>query len=251
MTHPPQVPSGWVLDAHDSLDSTSEEAKRLAANGAPGRMVVWSREQTAGRGRHGRGWTSPRGNLYLSVLLRPQCTVRDAPQIGFVVGAAMARAVRECTGVEAVLKWPNDLLVAGRKLSGILLDSADDGTGGVAWVIAGIGVNVAGHPAELPDATDLSACGANVAVEELLEVFLASLAEHLDVWEREGFAAIRTRWAELALEPGTKLTVKLPRETVEGGFDGIDEAGNLLLARNGETMRVSAGDVFPVTPAAA
>ncbi len=251
MTHPPQVPSGWVVDAHGSLDSTSEEVKRLAASGVPGRTVVWSLEQTAGRGRHGRTWTSPRGNLYLSVLLRPQCAVREAPQVGFVVGAAMARAVRECTGVEAVLKWPNDLLVEGRKLSGILLDSADDGAGGVAWVIAGIGVNVTSHPVELADATDLRVCGADVAVEELLEVFLASLTEHLDVWEREGFAAIRTRWAELAIEPGTKLTVKLPRETVEGGFEGIDEAGNLLIAQNGETMRVAAGDVFPVTPASA
>lgn len=251
MTIAPQVPSGWVLDAHDRLDSTSEEAKRLAAGDVPGRMVVWAREQTAGRGRHGRSWSSPAGNLYLSVLLRPGCPVRDAPQIGFVVGAAMARAVRECTGLEAVLKWPNDLLVGGRKISGILLDSADDGTGSVSWVIAGVGVNVVSHPDDLPDATDVSTCGAVVSVEVLLEAFLAGLAEHLDVWEREGFSVIRARWAELALEKGTALSVKLPNGALEGGFDGIDEAGNLLLARNGQTMCVSAGDVFPVSPAVA
>ncbi len=251
MTQTPQVPSGWVLDAHDSLDSTSEVAKRLAADGAPHQTVVWAGEQTAGRGRHGRSWTSPKGNLYLSVLLRPGCEVRDAPQIGFVVGAAMARALRECADVEATLKWPNDLLVSGRKVSGILLDSADDGSGGVAWVIAGIGVNLASHPANLPGSTDLADCGAEVSVGELLEVFLASLSEHLSVWERDGFAAIRARWADMALEPGTLLTVKLPNETIEGGFDGIDETGNLLLSRNGQTLRVSAGDVFPVTPAAA
>ncbi len=252
MTRTPEVPPGWRLISHDSLGSTSEEAKRLASEGAPDRTVVWSREQTAGRGRHGRSWTSPRGNLYTSILLRPDCPVSDAAQLGFVVGVAVAKAVRTASGVPAVLKWPNDLLANGRKIAGILLDSSGGQSGVADWVIAGVGVNVTSHPEELQDAGDLVSQGYTGAVEDLLELYLGGLEAELRIWREKGFAATRERWAEMALPVGTPLSVKLPDGPVEGRFDGLDEAGSLLLRRESEVLRVSVGDVFPlVTPSAA
>ncbi|MBO6784471.1 MAG: biotin--[acetyl-CoA-carboxylase] ligase [Alphaproteobacteria bacterium] len=252
MSSIPDAPPGWRLIEYDSIDSTSDEARRLAEAGEDGPVAVWAREQTAGRGRHGRSWTSPKGNFYLSVLLRPGCPTSRAPEIGFVVGVAMARAAREVSGVPVVLKWPNDLLADGRKVAGILLDSADDGQGRVAWVVAGTGVNVASHPDGLPDATSLSAQGYAGTVEDLVAAYIRALAEELEAWERDGFLPIRERWSNHALPQATPLSVKLPDGVVEGDFGGLDETGSLLLRRNGETLRISVGDVFPlVSPTAA
>lgn len=247
MTRPPVVPDGCGLHAFDQIGSTSEEARRLAEEGAPDRTFVWAREQSSGRGRHGREWTSPPGNLYLSMLFRPQCRVAEAPQLGFAVGAAMASAIRDMTDVPVTLKWPNDLVFEGKKLSGILLDSADDGKGGVAWVVAGIGVNVAVAPDMLPDATSLRAIGAEIEVETLLETFLMKLLPLLDEWKHDGFAPIRFRWSELAFDFGTPISVKLPDGEISGRFEGIDAAGNLAVRYDGSLRYVAAGDVFPLS----
>ena len=251
MTQLPRTPPGWRLLAHDSIDSTSEEAKRLAAENAPGMTVVWAQEQTAGRGRHGRTWTSPKGNLYLSILLRPDCEPAMAPQLGFVVGIAMARAIRETGNVPVQLKWPNDLLADSRKVAGILLDSSGGNPDRVDWVIAGVGVNVASHPGDIPAAGNLVALGYAGSVERLLEAFLGALAEELEIWEAQGFAPVRERWSEYSLPKGTPLTVKMPDGPVDGRFDGLDETGSLLLRHDGGVERISAGDVFPAGSAAA
>ncbi|MDA0787557.1 MAG: biotin--[acetyl-CoA-carboxylase] ligase [Proteobacteria bacterium] len=246
MTVHPDVPPGCQLIVRDSVGSTSEEAKALAADGAAGLTVVWAREQTAGRGRHGRSWNSPRGNLYMSVLLRPDCAIAEAPQIGFVVGAAMARAIRAVAGADVELKWPNDLLLGGAKLSGILLESAACADGRLDWVVAGIGVNVDSQP-DVPGATCLRAAGHDITVEALLEAFLPNLVELLGVWARDGFGAIRAVWSALALAVDTELTVKLPDGVKAGVFAGIDERGNLMLATDTGTEHIAVGDVFPVS----
>lgn len=246
MTRPQAVPDGCELHAFDQIGSTSEEARRLAEAGAPDRTIVWAREQTAGRGRHGREWTSPPGNLYLSILFRPSCRVAEAPQIGFVLGVAMAGAIRDLTDVPVTLKWPNDLVHDGKKLSGILLDSADDGKGGVAWVVAGIGVNVDVIPEALSDAASLRSIGAEVEVETLLEAFLAKLMPLLDEWRKDGFAPVRFNWSAFAFDFGTPISVKLPDGAIEGRFEGIDAAGNLALRYDDRLHYVAAGDVFPV-----
>ncbi|MDE0779309.1 MAG: biotin--[acetyl-CoA-carboxylase] ligase [Alphaproteobacteria bacterium] len=246
----PQVPSGCQLFAHKSIGSTSEEAKQLAEEGAADRTVIWAGEQTSGRGRHGRKWASPPGNLYHSIIFRPDCRVAEASQLGFVVGVAMASAIRALSEIPAVLKWPNDLLVDGKKIAGILLDSSDDGAGGVDWVIAGIGVNVDNHPEMLLDATNLRACGAAFSIEDLIEAFLPKLFELLDEWRQDGFATIRYQWNELALAFGSTITVKLPDRTVSGAFEGIDASGNLIVRHDGSLMYVAAGDVFPVSNSA-
>jgi BirA family biotin operon repressor/biotin-[acetyl-CoA-carboxylase] ligase len=254
MTARPDVPPGCHLIARDSVGSTSEDARVLAGEGAPHLTIVWAREQTAGRGRHGRSWVSPRGNLYLSILLRPDCTVADATQIGFVVGAAMARAIRGVAqsdngtdnGSEVTLKWPNDLLLDGGKLSGLLLESAARPDGSLDWVIAGIGVNVESRP-DVPGATSLRDAGHAVSVEALLEAFLPHLVEMLDLWAREGFMLVRAIWSALALAPDTELSVKLPSGERAGTFAGIDERGNLMLRTGGTIEHIAVGDVFPLS----
>ncbi|HCP01460.1 MAG: biotin--[acetyl-CoA-carboxylase] ligase [Alphaproteobacteria bacterium] len=240
------VPPGCHLIAKDSVGSTSEDARFLAAEGAPHLTVVWAREQTAGRGRHGRSWASPRGNLYLSILLRPDCSIADAPQIGFAVGAAMARAIREISGAEVDLKWPNDLLLDGHKVSGILLESAGRADGALDWVIAGIGVNVGSRP-DVPGSTSLCAAGYDVAVEALLESFLPKLVELLAIWSRDGFAPVRAVWSALALSPDTAISVKLPDGIRTGIFMGIDESGNLVLRDGSGVEHIAVGDVFPLS----
>lgn len=246
MTDQPSVPPGCQLIARDSVGSTSEDAKALAADGAPGLTIVWAREQTAGRGRHGRIWNSPRGNLYVSVLLRPNCAIANAPQIGFAVGAAMARTIRDVAGAEVDLKWPNDLLLGGKKISGILLESAARADGNLDWVVAGIGVNVDSQPG-VPGATCLRAAGHDISVEALLEDFLPNLFELLTIWERDGFRPIREIWSTLALALDTELTVKLPDGTRAGTFAGIDDTGNLMLKTADGTEHIAVGDVFPVS----
>ena len=246
MTAGPDVPPGCHLIARDSVGSTSEDAKALAADGAPDLTIVWAREQTAGRGRHGRSWNSPRGNLYLSVLLRPDCAIAEAPQIGFAVGAAMARAIRDAAGADVELKWPNDLLLDGAKISGILLESAARADGRLDWVVAGIGVNVDSRP-DVPGAGSLRAAGHAIDVEALLEAFLPNLVELLGIWARDGFGPVRAIWSALALGLGTELTVKLPAGTRQGRFSGIDATGNLLLTTADGTEHIAVGDVFPVS----
>ncbi|MDH3738828.1 MAG: biotin--[acetyl-CoA-carboxylase] ligase, partial [Alphaproteobacteria bacterium] len=180
----PEVPAGWHLISLDSVGSTNEEAKSLAQSGADAGTVVWAREQVAGRGRHGRTWSSPRGNLYLSILQRPDCRPADAPQLGFVTGVALADALTALTEVPVSLKWPNDLMIGGKKASGILLESSAGADARLEWLVIGVGVNVKVHPADVPDVTSLREAGATVSVEQLLSTFLEELYRVTEQWRR-------------------------------------------------------------------
>lgn len=245
-TSQPEVPAGCHLVSLDSVGSTNEEAKALAQQGAEAGTVVWAREQVAGRGRHGRTWSSPRGNLYLSILQRPDCRPADAPQLGFVTGVALADALESLTDAPAALKWPNDLMIAGKKASGILLESSADADGQLDWLVIGVGVNVEVFPADLPDVTSLQEAGALVSVEELLSAFLDRLIRYTDQWRQHGFQPIRERWLSYALPMDTEMRVKLPGGGVVGRFSGIDERGSLLLETDSGAQRIDMGDVFPL-----
>jgi len=245
----PAVPDGCHLIALDSVGSTNEHAKGLAHAGAPAGTAVWAREQTAGRGRHGRTWHSPPGNSYLSLLLRPACTPSEASQLGFVAGVALADTVSQFGATTATLKWPNDLMLAGKKASGILLESAAAPDGRLDWVVVGIGVNVASSPSDIPDVTSLQAEGVAVSVEAFVEALLARFFAGLALWQAEGFAPVRQRWLDFAAPSGSPLRVRLPTGDVSGKFSGIDARGSLLLETDGGVRRVDVGDVFPAAPA--
>ncbi len=244
----PDVPAGCHLIARDSVGSTNEEAKALAQSGAEAGTVVWAQSQAAGKGRHGRVWDSPPGNLYLSIVQRPKCPPADAPQLGFVTGVALADALGRLTDVPAALKWPNDLMINGRKASGILLESAADAEGRLAWVVIGTGVNVALSPADLPEVTSLREEGADLAVADLLTAFLDRFFWYAGQWQEHGFQAIRERWMAFALPEGSDMRVRLPSGELFGRFSGIDERGSLMLETSGGARRIDMGDVFPLPP---
>ena len=224
---------------HGRVDSTQAIAFALAAEGAPDRTVVVADSQAAGRGRRGRVWQDePGASLLVSILLRPRLTPAQLPTLSLTAGVAVAEALASAAGLDARLKWPNDVLVDGRKLAGILLESR-----GLAPVVAlGIGVNITqrAFPPELAErATSVHLAGGACDRDTLL----AALLGPLDFWrgrlEREGFAPVRERWRALAHTLGRTVTV----DGVTGVAVDVDDDGALLLEVDGRRQRVVAGEV--------
>jgi BirA family biotin operon repressor/biotin-[acetyl-CoA-carboxylase] ligase len=236
----PVLPDGWTLVALDSVGSTNDEAAQLADAGSPEGTVVWSREQTGGRGRRGRVWASPVGNLYTSTILRPDCPAQRAAELGFAAALAVADIVP--AGREVRVKWPNDVLVDGGKIAGILLESAIGQTGQVQHVVAGIGVNV-GFAPQLPEMRyPGSALGGSV--EAALEKLTAALAARLAEWRREGFETVRAAWLAKAGPLGAEVDVKLGEGLVRGRFAGLDREGALLLDTATGPRKIVSGELL-------
>jgi len=245
------LPAGYCLQFHPKIGSTNDEAKRLARAGAPDRTLVWAGEQTAGRGRRGRVWSSPPGNLYLSLLLRPGGSPGQAAQLGFVAALGLGEALERLTDGKLALryKWPNDLLANGGKLAGILLESETGPSGAVEFLVIGIGVNLICGPssAEYP-ATSLVGEGiATVAPARLLEAFVHCFDSWPWRWREEGFAPVRAAWLTRASGIGQAILVRLERSTLAGRFVDLDENGALLLDGAEGRRLVAAGDVFPAS----
>lgn len=246
--NPRVLPGGFRLTVLDEIGSTNDELRRLAEEGAPHGLAIAARRQTAGRGRRGRRWVSPEGNLHLSVLLRPETHARDAAQIAFVMARAMGETLIPLLpgGVRLQYKWPNDILLNKAKACGLLLESG--GTGGaIDFVVAGIGLNIAAHPFDTPyPATSLAALGCTgVSPDSILPMFLERLAEGWDAWRLNGFAPVRDAWLERAAGLGEAIEVRLERQTLRGVFEALDETGALMLRDEmGAIRAVTAGDVF-------
>ncbi len=223
-----------------TVASTNEEALRLAAQGEAGGLWVVAEAQAKGRGRGGRGWSSPPGNLYASHLLRLTCPLTTAQQLTLLAPVALFDAVAVLLGHPAHstdklrLKWPNDLLVDGAKVSGILLESAM-ATGGGLVLVMGLGLNLASHPPGLDQAaTHLHEQGSQATPEQALAALAGAMARWLTRWDQgRGFAAIRAAWLERAGPIGEVLRVRVSADPavprVEGTFAGLDAAGALLL----------------------
>ncbi len=244
---------GVRLLALESVDSTNDEARRLIETGERGPLWVVAPRQTGGHGRLGRQWISPPGNLHASFILRDFGEAAVAPQLGFVAGVAALRALRAATGDAGrfALKWPNDLLLDGAKLGGILLENVSAPTGdarmpAASVAVIGVGVNCLEAPRGLPfEARALTAIGPNAPDAARLFAHLSdALVEALDLWRGgEGFVDIRRAWLGDVAYLGADIRVELPREIVEGRFETIDATGRLILAtREGERV-VAAGDV--------
>jgi BirA family biotin operon repressor/biotin-[acetyl-CoA-carboxylase] ligase len=201
---------------------------------------VWSREQTGGRGRRGRVWASPVGNLYTSTILRPDCPAQRAAELGFAAALAVADIVP--AGREVRVKWPNDLLVDGGKIAGILLESAIGQTGQVQHVVAGIGVNV-GFAPQLPEMRYPGAALGG-SVEAALEKLAAALAARLAEWRREGFETVRAAWLAKAGPLGAEVDVKLGEGLVRGRFAGLDREGALLLDTATGPRKIVSGELL-------
>ena len=230
------------------IDSTNEACRLRALAGEAAGLVIRADRQTAGRGRRGRSWVSPLGNLHTSILLRPQRPASEAAALGFAAVVAIGDIAEALlpSGTRVQHKWPNDLLIQGSKASGILLEAQP------GFVVLGIGVNITSHPADTPyPATDLVAArAAPIAPQALLERLLTAFAPLYDSWEHEGFAALLPAWRRRAVGLGETIEVRLERETLTGIFRDLEPDGTLRLGlSDGTERRIAAGDVYlPARP---
>ena len=239
---------GQTLHCSPELPSTNDRARELADDGAAHGEVVIAESQTAGRGRRGRSWSSPAGrNLYLSVILRPSLPPQRAPELTLVASVAACEACRK-SGVDAGIKWPNDLLVGGRKVAGILTELSAEADA-VHWVVLGLGVNLNAGPEDFPE--DLRAVATSLAIERgqpvpralFAAALLSELEQWLDLHAAEGFEPIRSAWRDRSVTLGREVRVDGDGGEIAGIAEDIDASGALLVRGSAGLSRVVAGDV--------
>ncbi len=239
-------PDGYGLKEFAEIDSTNEEARRMAASGEAGPVWILADRQTAGRGRRGRAWVAPPGNLSATLLISPGKPAAEIAQLSFVAALAAADMIASC-GAEPKVKWPNDVLVDGQKIAGILLESSSQGGADPAWLAIGIGANLKAYPAdtEFP-ATSLLNLGLPAPKpREALARLAAAFAKWYEVWRADGFAPIRDAWLARAAGLGTRIRARLTNGETIGVFEGIDANGALLLREGQDRLRtIAAGEVF-------
>lgn len=246
---------GQPLHFFSTIDSTNIYAARLAREGASAGTTVIADEQTGGKGRLGRSWVSPPGvNLYLSLLLRPAVSTAVVPQLSLLAAVAVAEAILEVCRLTPAIKWPNDVLIDGKKVCGILAEMQTEGTA-LRSVVLGIGVNInaplSAFPPELHDKASSLLLAGGKAVDRT--AFAAALLTHLEklyvLWIEQGFPALRSAWEHHASGLlGKKISVAAPEGIVSGIVLGLDTDGALLLSeeQTGTQRRVLAGDVTVV-----
>lgn len=235
------------LLSYDEVDSTNDEAKRLAEGGASHGAFLWAKRQSAGRGRMGRTWISGEGNLFVSVLLRPPVSQECLSELSFVSALAVLDTLQPIVGEDASLrlKWPNDILLNDRKVGGVLLESFQT-PDGETWAVVGLGVNIEHHPTEVMfPATCLKEAGVQiVSAKIVLSRFIHHFIQHYDAWIDEGFAPVREAWRARSWRLGEEVHVTSGADRVRGRFEDIDEQGRMrLVMPDGARRIISAGDV--------
>ena len=250
----PNLLNDYHLLSYDELDSTNEEARRIAEGGGSHGAVIWAKKQSEGRGRMGRLWVSAEGNLFCSILLAPNCDHATSAQLSFVAAVAVVETLKSIIPEEDIsCKWPNDILLDGKKIGGILLESFETADINpaqnkmVRWVVVGVGINID----SCPENTDIPAIYLKKAGVEIIsaKIVLSRFIHHFitqyDIWAKKGFAPIRKAWLQHAFRIGKSIEVRLPKENFIGVFEGINTKGSLLLKPKGKSaIIVSAGDVF-------
>ncbi|MFD3262444.1 biotin--[acetyl-CoA-carboxylase] ligase [Phenylobacterium ferrooxidans] len=241
MTIPP-------VESYDEIDSTNAEARRRAEAGETGPVWITALTQTAGRGRRGRDWQTKVGNLAATLLFTTDKPAGEAAQISFVAALAAADLAETCLGPgAATVKWPNDLLVHGRKAVGILVESGPLPDGRI-WLAVGIGVNLAHAPqdVERPAAAFAEFMqGPPPSPRAALDVLAQAFERWRVAWEQDGFAPIAKGWTDRAHGLGQPCEARLPNQTHRGVAEGLDADGALRLRLDdGAVLRITAGDVF-------
>ena len=245
------VPALWF----DEIDSTNAEARRRADAGEAGPLWIAARRQTSGRGRRGRAWEAGQGNLAATLLMTTQHAAAEAAQLSFVAAFAVRDlAVRYAPEVLVRLKWPNDVLIAGAKAAGILIESGRRPAGDL-WLAIGIGVNLASAPEglEYPAASLAAHLGPQAvrppSPEEALPTLSDGFAHWLGIWERVGFAPLQAEWTRCAMGLGARCVARLGDRTIEGVAIRMASDGALVLRLDsGELQRITAGDIFFADP---
>lgn len=226
---------GKTLEWIDSCESTQIIAHRLAQEGVPDGTVVLTEEQTAGRGRMARKWDSVHGKgIWMSVILRPDVSLHRAPQFTLITAVAVVRAIEDVTGLRPDIKWPNDILMNGKKSTGILTELQSDADG-IKALIIGIGLNANQDPEDFSDevkeiATSLKMeTGQHVSRQELVRAILYHLEQYTALYIKEGFGVLKLMWESYSTTIGKPVRARMAKETLEGIAEGITDDGVLQL----------------------
>jgi BirA family transcriptional regulator, biotin operon repressor / biotin---[acetyl-CoA-carboxylase] ligase len=245
----PSLPDGVDVIVLGEVDSTNDEVRRLADNGSTGPLWVRAASQTKGRGRRGRSWLSEPGNLFMTGLITLDCAPIEAANLSFLTALSVAEAIDQFVDPAQVqLKWPNDVLINGRKTSGILLESWVSSSG--LQVAVGIGVNIVTMPENIDQLITCVAhhalpVGNNCDAATVFGLILSRFHYRLALWREQGFEPIRGAWLKRAMGLGQPMVARLPHETIAGTFKGLNPEGALELELLDMTIRlVTAGDVF-------
>ncbi|NOU99174.1 biotin--[acetyl-CoA-carboxylase] ligase [Paenibacillus planticolens] len=241
---------GQKVHVYGEVDSTQTIAHALVASGAPEGTLVLAEAQTAGRGRMGRAWHSPAGKgIWMSLVLTPRVPVYFLPQLTLLSAVALCRSIQKVCQVDIGIKWPNDLLIKGKKVSGILLESSGEDER-LKYVIAGIGISVnlkvEDYPEELRSvATSLAIeSGAEIKRETLVQAFLLEFEELYALYLEKGFSPIRLLWEALSVTLKRPIRTHSPSGVIEGIADSLDDSGALtVITGNGEKIKVYSGDI--------
>ena len=241
----------YHLLSYDVLDSTNDEAKRLAGGGGAHGAVIWAKRQTAGRGRMGRTWVSSEGNFFVSILLAPSAPLEKCSQLSFVAAVAAAETLEAIVEnpKDITCKWPNDILCGGKKLGGILLESFTTETayGPKTWVSVGVGINIDSAPEHVMyPAISLRDAGVElISAKIVLSRFMHHFIQRYDEWANKGFAPIEEAWMSRAYHLNKPIEVLVGETQHHGTYEGIDASGRLLLKSDtGKISGIVAGDVF-------
>ncbi len=243
------VPKGYDVKLLETVDSTNEEAKRhYEKNGATDPTWFVALSQSAGHGRRGREWVSQEGNMFASLLVCPNVRAQKAAELSFITSLAVSDAIKNLSGIgmqEINVKWPNDVLIDGKKVAGILLEAV--GNPENPSIIVGVGVNVAHHPDDVNYPTnDLQRIGGFKYLPSDVFVRMAEAFEFFyKFWQAYGFASVKRLWMAEAYGVGKTITVNLPSGSVEGVFEDLSDDGGLVLKKpDGNQEIIYAGDVF-------
>jgi BirA family biotin operon repressor/biotin-[acetyl-CoA-carboxylase] ligase len=241
-------PQAYGLRRYAVLDSTNEEARRLAQAGEGLPLWIIAERQSAGRGRRGNSWVSEPGNLFATLLMSPSCSPARVGELSFVAALAAGDAIGHyAPEAQVKLKWPNDVLLGGAKVAGILLEAVGPAATPQAMLAVGIGINLAHAPEGLafPAISLGAATGHAPAAEDMLAMLAARWAAWYDLWTREGFAPIRAAWRERAAGIGETVLARWGGQEKLGMFEDLDETGALMLRdAGGHLIRINAGEVF-------
>jgi len=237
---------GRELRVLDRVDSTNRAAREWAREGAPHGSAVLAVTQSAGRGRRGRSWVSGEGGLYCSIVLRPNLATEKVPRLTLVAALAVREAIEQTTGLRAGIKWPNDVLLHGKKVSGILTELSADAER-LEFAVVGIGINVrkTAFPPEVEEiATSLENEGGMTERPALAAALFGALEDLLDRMEREGFGVVMEEYKRYSLTLGKEVRILGVEGTEEGVVESFDDLGMILLRRkDGSSLRIASGDV--------
>jgi len=225
----------------ETIDSTNIFAKKEAMLGAENGTIIWSHNQTGGKGRQGNEWVSKLGNLFMSIIFRPKVKSQDIYQLSFLTSVALFNVLKNILGenAEIKLKWPNDVLINEKKISGILLETESN----VDWVVIGIGLNINSSPDGAISLYDLGF--KNFEAKKLLTLIFSEIEKLLVTWEDNGFSSIRDIWLENAYKLEENITARLHNKSLNGIFKGLDENGCLQLLMNDASIKsISSGEIF-------